>query len=165
MRGHRRTASRLPSSPPTPAVPIGTGQSPRCWRLGRVLSDHRMVAGSYRPTGTCRLGYSLRGGLADRLPCQNEAMADLHTQEGRPLKRSGDRLFARSGIEVARLKGDKAFGPDGRYVGTIVGNRLVYRSTHSARIGSSFSPSQRAGTASANRVGSATMGDEPPIPD
>lgn len=91
-------------------------------------------------------------------------MGALYTKDGRPLTVNNNRIFNRDGLEVARLRGDKAYGPDGRYVGTIVGDRLVYRSTQSASIGSSFSPSRRAGTARASRVGSATWGEEPPIP-
>ena len=92
-------------------------------------------------------------------------MADLYTKNGRPLKRSGDKLYSRSGAHVARVRGKKAFGPDGRYVGTIVGNRLIYRSTDSAAIGSSFAAGSRGGSGSANAAGSAAWGDEPPIPD
>jgi len=92
-------------------------------------------------------------------------MADLYTRDGRPLRRSGDDLFARPGAHVARLRGDKAYSPSGEYVGTVVGNRLVYRSTESAGISSPFAESPRVGSASANAVGSALMGDEPPIPD
>lgn len=36
------------------------------------------------------------------------------------LHQSGDDLFSRSGTHVAKLKGKKAYGPDGRYVGTLV---------------------------------------------
>jgi hypothetical protein len=88
-------------------------------------------------------------------------VATLYTKEGRPLRQSGDDLFSRSGTHVAKLKGKKAYGPDGRYVG----NRLVYRSTDSATIGSSFAQRAHAGTASASAVGAAVLGDEPPIPD
>ena len=66
---------------------------------------------------------------------------------------------------VGRIRGSKVFGTDGRYVGTIVGDRLVYRSTDSAAIGSPFAAANRAGTARANRAGSAIWGDEPDIPD
>lgn len=92
-------------------------------------------------------------------------MADLYTKNGRPLMRSGDNLYSRSGAHVARVRGKKAFGPDGRYVATIVGNRLIYRSTDSAAIGSSFAAGSRGGSGSANSAGSAAWGDEPPIPD
>jgi hypothetical protein len=90
---------------------------------------------------------------------------DLSTKKGRPLQVSGDIIYARSGTAVGRIKGTKVYGPDGRYVGTIVGDRLVYRSTDSAGVSSSFSATSRAGSARANRVGSAIMGDEPDIPD
>jgi hypothetical protein len=92
-------------------------------------------------------------------------MATLYTKEGRPLRQSGSDLFARSGTHVAKVKGKKAYGPDGRYVGTLVGNRLVYRSTDSATIGSPFAQRAHAGTANASAAGSAMIGDEPPIPD
>jgi hypothetical protein len=92
-------------------------------------------------------------------------MATLYTKEGRPLRQSGDDLFSRSGTHVAKLKGKKAYGPDGQYVGTLVGNRLVYRSTDSATIGSPFAQRAHAGTANASAVGAAVLGDEPPIPD
>ncbi len=92
-------------------------------------------------------------------------MANLYTKNGRPLRRSGDNLYARSGTQVARVRGSKAFGPDGSYVGTIVGNRLIYRSTDSAAVGSPFAAGSHGGSGSANAAGSAAWGDEPPIPD
>jgi hypothetical protein len=92
-------------------------------------------------------------------------MATLHTKEGRPLRQSGDDLFSSSGTHVARLRGKKAYGPNGKYVGTIVGNRLVYRSTDSATVGSVFARRASAGTASARAAGAAVSGEEPPIPE
>ena len=61
----------------------------------------------------------------------------IYTKNGEPLHQSGHDLFDSSGRHVARVNGTKAFGPMGRYVGTIVGDRLVYRNTDSAVIGSS----------------------------
>jgi hypothetical protein len=90
---------------------------------------------------------------------------DLYTKNGRPLQVSGNTVYSRSGQVVGRIKGEKVYGTDGRYVGTIVGDRLVYRSTHSAGISSSFSAANRAGSARANRAGTAIWGDEPDIPD
>jgi hypothetical protein len=90
---------------------------------------------------------------------------DLYTKDGRPLQVSGETVYSRSGQPVGRIKGSKVFGTDGRYVGTIVGERLVYRSTDSASIGSPFAAAHRAGSARANRAGSAIWGDEPDIPD
>jgi len=90
---------------------------------------------------------------------------NLYTKNGRPLQVSGNTVYSRSGQVVGRIKGEKVYGADGRYVGTIVGDRLVYRSTHSAGISSPFSAANRAGTARANRAGSAIWGDEPDILD
>lgn len=92
-------------------------------------------------------------------------MSTIYTKQGRPLRLSGDDLFSKSGIHVARLKGKKAYGPDGHYVGTLVGDRLVYRSTDSAGISSPFARKASAGSAAAGSAGSAVWGDEPPIPD
>jgi hypothetical protein len=90
---------------------------------------------------------------------------NLYTKNGRPLQVSGNTVHSRSGQVVGRIKDEKVYGPDGRYVGTIVGDRLVYRSTDSAGISSPFSAANRAGTARANCAGSAIWGDEPDIPD
>jgi len=92
-------------------------------------------------------------------------MADLYTKNGRPLRRDGDKLFARSGQYVGRIKGDYVFDPSGQYAGTIVGERVVYRSAHSARIASPSVSANRVGSASINRVGASILGEEPPFPD
>ncbi len=89
----------------------------------------------------------------------------LYTKNGRPLQVSGETVYSRSGTVIGRIRGNKVYGTDGRYVGTITGDRLVYRSTDSAGVGSSFSAANRAGSATANRVGSALWGDEPDTPD
>jgi len=90
---------------------------------------------------------------------------DLYTKDGRPLQVSGEIVYSRSGMVVGRIKGEKVYGPDGQYVGTITGDRLVYRSTDSASVSSPFSVANRAGSARADRAGSAVWGDEPEIPD
>lgn len=92
-------------------------------------------------------------------------MSGIYTKDARPLKRSGDNLYSRSGAHVARVRGKKAFGPDGRYVGTIVGSRLIYRSTDSAAVSSSFAAGSHGGSGSTHAAGSAAWGQEPPIPD
>lgn len=89
----------------------------------------------------------------------------LYTKNGRPLLESGDYIYSGSGTVVGKRRGNKVFGPNGHYVGTITGNRLVYRSTDSAGISSSFSVSKRAGSARAHSAESAVWGDEPDIPD
>lgn len=90
---------------------------------------------------------------------------DLYTKEGRPLQVNADKVYSRSGNVVGRIKGKKVYGTDGQYVGTIVRDRLVYRSTDSATINSPFAAANRVGTAKADRAGGAIIGDEPDIPD
>lgn len=89
---------------------------------------------------------------------------NLYTKNGKPLQVSGTTVYSRSGRLVGRIKGEKVFGADGRYVGSIVGDRLVYRSTQSAELSPAFSSANRAGTARAQRAGSAIWGAEPEIP-
>jgi hypothetical protein len=89
----------------------------------------------------------------------------LYTKNGRPLQVSGDIVYSRSGTVVGRINREKVFGTDGRYVGTIVGDRLVFRSTDGACVGGAFSSAQLVGSAEANRAGSAVWGDEPDVPD
>jgi hypothetical protein len=87
----------------------------------------------------------------------------VYTKNGEPLSHSGDDLFDSSGKHVARLSGTKAFGPSGQYVGTLVGDRLVYRSTDSAFIGASFVRRAGSGNAQARKAGLAIWGDEPKL--
>lgn len=95
----------------------------------------------------------------------NSDMSDLYTKDGRPLQRSGDNLYSRSGHHLGRIRNGKVYDPSGRYAGTIVGDRVVYRGTDSATVASPSVSAGRAGTARANRAGSAIWGDEPPFPD
>jgi hypothetical protein len=90
---------------------------------------------------------------------------ELYTKNGRPLQVSGQTVYSRSGAVIGRIKGGKVYGTNGRYVGTITSDRLVYRSTESGSVSSPFSAANRAGLARANRAGSAVWGDEPEIPD
>lgn len=66
---------------------------------------------------------------------------------------------------MGRIKGDYVFDPSGRYAGTIVGERIVYRSTHSSRIASPSVSANRGGSGAGKRGGSGMWGDEPPFPD
>ena len=89
----------------------------------------------------------------------------MHTKNGRPLQVSGSTLYSESGQVVGRIREDKLFGQNGRYVGTVVGDRLVFRSADSARIAPAFSAAKCAARALANRARSSVRGDEPNIPD
>lgn len=90
---------------------------------------------------------------------------DLYTKNGKPLQTSGDIVYSKSGAVVGKIKNNKVFGANGKYVGTIDNDRLIYRSTDSAVIGSPFSVANRAGIARANRAGAAVWGGEPDIPE
>ncbi len=90
---------------------------------------------------------------------------NLYTKNGRPLQVSGNIVYSKSGKVIGRIQGEKVFGTNGKYVGAIVNDRLVYRSTQSATISSSFTAANRAGTARANKIGLAIGGEEPDIPD
>jgi hypothetical protein len=122
--------------------------------LGEVAEDTRGLPGE--GLGCRRL--ILLGSVKE------DFVADyLYTKNGIPLKVSGERIYNPSGRQFGRTKASKVYGSDGRYVGTIVGDRLIYRSTDSAAMGSSFVPSMSTPTARANRVASALSGDEPDI--
>lgn len=92
-------------------------------------------------------------------------VSDVYTKNGRPLQRSGDNLYSRSGRYLGRIRNGKVYDPGGNCAGTILDDRVVYRSTDSATIGSPSISADRVGTARANRVASAIWGDEPPFPD
>ena len=89
----------------------------------------------------------------------------IYTKNGRPLQVHGDKVYSRSGQYVGRIRDGKIFDASGRYAATIVNDRAVYRSIHSARIISASSSGNRSGIAASNRVGSAIMGEEPRFPD
>ena len=90
---------------------------------------------------------------------------DLYTKNGRPLQVYSEIVYSRSGKVIGRIRGKKVYGTDGRYAGTIVGDRLVYRSIDGARVSSPFSRGNRGGVAKGHRAGSAVWGEEPKLPD
>jgi hypothetical protein len=85
----------------------------------------------------------------------------LYTKNGVPIHESGHNLYDATGRQVGRLHGDKAYGPNGTYVATLTGGRLVYRRTDSASISSPFAPRRVAGFAVGRVAGVAIYGDEP----
>ena len=93
--------------------------------------------------------------------CRGVTRVIIFTKDGEPINRRDDDLFDTSGKQVARLKDDKAFGPDGRYIATLVNNRLIYFSHDSNLLGPTFRPNTVAGFSVARIAGIATYGDEP----
>jgi hypothetical protein len=91
-------------------------------------------------------------------------VSSLYTKEGVPLTIRGDRVFNDRGENFGYLSGDRVFGLDGGYRGTVVDGRLVYRSTQAATIGTTRAQhASTPGSASAHAAGSAMLGDEPDI--
>lgn len=80
-------------------------------------------------------------------------MASLYTKNGVPLQVHGQAVFNQAGRQVGRIRGSKVYAPTGWYVGTIIGDRLVHRSTDAAAVAS----------ATAHVVASALWGDEPDL--
>jgi hypothetical protein len=130
-----------------PAFAIGGCGDYRC--ADHLVNKAGGQAGGSRPPGVSWIK-----------PHERKINVSLYTKNGRPLQVSGSYVYGKSDKAVGRISGDKVFGTDGRYVGMIAGNRLVYRSTDSAVIGSSFSIGNLVGSAMANSAGSAIWGDE-----
>lgn len=56
-------------------------------------------------------------------------MRQLWTKNGRPLLNEGNDVFLPSGSLIGRLRGDRVYGvDDDKYLGTLVRDRLVFRS-------------------------------------
>jgi hypothetical protein len=85
----------------------------------------------------------------------------LYTKNGVPISQSGRELFDAKGHQVAQVQGDKAYGPDGKYVATLDGGRLVHRSSDAGFRTSGFAPRRAAGFSVARVAGVAIYGDEP----
>lgn len=89
-------------------------------------------------------------------------MDKLRTKNGVPLRVRGDRIYNADSDNFGYIRDDRVFGLDGAYRGTIVGDRLIYRSTHSARQGGARgSTGSIGGSGAAHRAGSGMWGDEP----
>ncbi|MBK9697674.1 MAG: hypothetical protein IPO80_09935 [Propionibacteriaceae bacterium] len=92
-------------------------------------------------------------------------MDDLYTKSGRLLQRLGNRLHSRSGSYLGQLLNGKLFDPHGRYCGTIVGDRVVYRTIDSASTTGASVAAMCPASTGANRTGSPLWGTEPPLAD
>jgi hypothetical protein len=89
----------------------------------------------------------------------------LYTRSGRLLQRSGNYLHSRSGRYLGQVHNGKVFDPDGRYCGTVVGDRVVYRTIDSAMPSAASAAGKRTPSVQANRSGCSLWGVEPPFLD
>jgi hypothetical protein len=62
----------------------------------------------------------------------------IYASGERPLLRKDDDIFSGAGNHVARLQGTVAYDQSGRYVGTLVENRLVFQDEDSLTSGPLF---------------------------
>jgi hypothetical protein len=92
-------------------------------------------------------------------------MDDLYTRSGRLLQRLGNQLHSRSGSYLGQLRNGKVFDPSGRYCGTVVGDRVVYRTVDSAGAGPVSAAAVCPASTRANHTGSSLWGIEPPFAD
>jgi hypothetical protein len=92
-------------------------------------------------------------------------MSDLYTKSGRLLQRIDNRLYSRSGRYLGQVEILKIYDPTGRYCGTIVGDRVVYRTIDSAAGGEASLAAACPASTHANRKGSPVWGVEPPFTD
>ncbi|HVW42823.1 MAG TPA: hypothetical protein VHC18_15870 [Amycolatopsis sp.] len=92
-------------------------------------------------------------------------MAKLWTKNGRPLSRDGNDVYTAAGTLIGRIHGDRVFGAkDGGYVGTLVDDRLVFR-TYDVD-GPYRAYTRQASDSLADTVPpSRTWGDEPILPN
>lgn len=92
-------------------------------------------------------------------------MTDLYTKSGRLLQRIDNRLYSRSGRYLGQVERLKIYDPNGLYCGTIVGDRVVYRTIDSAATGAPSAWAAYPASDQANRKGSPVWGVEPPFAD
>ena len=90
-------------------------------------------------------------------------MSDLYTRSGLLLQRVGDDLHSRSGRYLGKVVDTKVFDPAGRYCGTLVGDRVVYRTVDSAARSTPSNSEDRPPSTGANARGMPLWGVEPPF--
>jgi hypothetical protein len=92
-------------------------------------------------------------------------MPRFWTKNGKPLFWRGNDVFLPSGTLIGHIVGDRVFGPeDGGYVGTLVDDRLVYRSFDKDGPLRAY-PRRLAGSDDDIVPPSRTWGDEPALPE
>jgi hypothetical protein len=90
---------------------------------------------------------------------------DLYTKRGLLLQRIDNLIYSRSGRYLGQVENQRVFDPNGRYCGTIVGDRVVYRTTDSAAVSTESAAAPHTASAHASNKGSSVWGIEPPFAD
>jgi hypothetical protein len=89
----------------------------------------------------------------------------LYTRSGRLLQLLGDHLHSRSGRYLGQLQNNKVYDPDGRYCGTLVGDRVVHRTVDSSGRMTASAEAVCPPITGANRSGMNLWGIEPDFAD
>jgi len=90
----------------------------------------------------------------------------MHTKNGKALQVSGSTLYTAAGQVIGRIRDARLFDQDGRYVGTVVGDRLVFRPGERNKVGPGFTASKCPARALNDRARQAMLrGDEPTLPE
>jgi hypothetical protein len=89
----------------------------------------------------------------------------MHTKNGKPLQVVGNTLYSASGHVLGRVRDAKVFAQDGSYVGTVVDDRLVFRSADSSRVAPAFTAARCKPRALSDRSRSPVRGEEPVLPE
>ena len=85
-------------------------------------------------------------------------MASLWTWDGRHFGyREGDDLWTYSGVHVGRFWGNSVYYRDGRYLGVVVGSRLVVKTLNRSVRSQPFAPQR-------NRERISALAAVPPLP-
>jgi hypothetical protein len=85
------------------------------------------------------------------------------TPSGRQFLVENDNVFTSDGRHVARLNESVAFGPDGKYVGTVVDREFVYDPEDCLKTGSMFVRESHVGFTSDSEVEGPSSGREPRV--
>jgi hypothetical protein len=81
----------------------------------------------------------------------------IHTPQGRPLLLQDGDIFSGSGTHLARMHGNVAYDPSGRYVGTLVHDRLVFDDADSLTFGPLFVRTTHPGFADVGNISVRTL--------
>ncbi len=90
---------------------------------------------------------------------------DLYTRSGRLLQRREDHLYSRSGRYLGLFVDSKVFDCEGHYCGTLVGDRVVYRTIDSAATTATSTADSCPTSSHPNHRGTSLWGVEPPFAD